>query len=254
MKLTKTEAKEFLLLLRDIPACDNYLDNLLTQDKEYLSKYLFFKVTDQDLFGISPEGNFHIYSTDEVAIRLFATHEIPANSGLLFSYFENDSLLRKLFPRNWTSRPFYYLNKRPQRSEVTGQNSLVIRPADINDQELVNKWYASFNAEEGSNWPTPDLQTVPIPRLYLAHLDGAFVGAAANTLRSDSRLWVGRLWVDKSQRGKGIGDGLMKSIESLALSEGKTVSLLVSKENMVALKLYNNLKFQQVSLNAYWHS
>jgi ribosomal protein S18 acetylase RimI-like enzyme len=253
--LTNISLKEVLSILGHISGCENYCDTLLGQSKDYLDNYQFFKWSESDVFGISPERNVHLYSIDADAIHSFLQYieESKVDPQVIFSFYNNDSSIRKNFgARNLTSRPFYSLSKIPERFE-TINNSLEYRLANVSDQSIVNRWYESFNKEESSSWAIPDLMKDPELKLYLFFLNSEFVGAAANTLLSEDRLWIGRLWIDPEARGKGLGTSFMQKLENVALAENKTISLLVAENNKKALGLYSKLGYQIVSSNCYWY-
>jgi ribosomal protein S18 acetylase RimI-like enzyme len=252
--LTKISLKEVLSILDHISGCENYRDTLLGQSKDSLDNYQFFKWSGSDVFGISPERNVHLYSIDADAIHSFLRYieQSKVDPQVIFSFYKNDSLIRNIFAaRNLTSRPFYSLNKIPERFETTN-NSLEYRLANVSDQLIVNHWYESFNKEESSSWAIPDLMKDPELKLYLFFLNSEFVGAAANTLLSEDRMWIGRLWIDPEARGKGLGTSFMRKLENVAVTENKTVSLLVSENNHKALGLYSKLVYQAVSSNCLW--
>lgn len=255
MNLTKISLKEAFLILGDLSVCENYHDTLLSQSEDYLKGYNFFKWSDSDLFGISPENNIHLYSIDTEAVHSFLHYVRESNitPEVVFSFNTNDPLIRKIFEaRALTARPFYSLKKVPERFE-DHNDSLKYRLANIFDQLIVNHWYESFNKEESSHWAIPDLLKEPKLKLYLFFLNSEFVGAAANTLFSEDRLWVGRLWIDPVARGTGLGASFMRKLENVALAENKTISLLVAEGNQKALGLYSKLGYQIVSENCYWY-
>ncbi len=127
------------------------------------------------------------------------------------------------------------------------------RLAKTDDQSIVNQWYKKFNEKELSSWDTPDLSKNPTFKLYLLFLNSEFVGAAANTLQSTDRLWIGRLWIEPKYRKRNLGTSIMNRLESEAMKENKTVSLLVSNTNQKAMGLYSKLGYQKVSSNCYWY-
>jgi ribosomal protein S18 acetylase RimI-like enzyme len=255
MTLSKISFEDALKSLFIITGCENYHDTLLGQSNEYLNEYQFFKVSENDIFGISPEKNIHLYSKNEAAILNFLQHleTIKINSKVIFSFYNNDSLIRNFFKsRKLTSKPFFYLAKQPIHPE-TLSNSLEARLATFEDQPIVDLWYKNFNEEELSSWATPDLSKNPSLKLYLLFLNSEFVGAAANTLQSSDRLWIGRLWIDPKARNQNLGTSIMKKLESVAIEENKTMSLLVANNNEKALALYTKLGYQTVSFNCYWY-
>jgi GNAT superfamily N-acetyltransferase len=255
MVLTEIATKNALHLLDRLPACHNYHDSLIAQSTDYLQSYKFFRDSTKDIFGISPDLNIHLYSHNTSSILNFANHlkEIQIQPKVFFSFYGNDSLLRSITKnRNLTARPFYYLNKAP----IVTQNiddSLECRLAKVSDQALVNLWYEKFNEEEQSNWEVPNLTTNPNLKLYLFFSKDEFIGAAANTLLSLKRLWIGRLWIAPSMRNRNLGTAVMKKLENVAKEENKTMSLLVSNHNVKALGLYKKLNYKMISSNSYWY-
>lgn len=254
MGLTKIDFTNASKLLGNNPRCDNYLDSLLSQSESYKEKYTFLKNDCDDIFGISPEGNIHLYSEDQHSIQIFFDRiaELSINPAVIFSYSSNDFLIRESCKqRTLVSRPFFYLKKLPKKLKFTGNS--VIKLATSQDQELVNSWYKSFNEEESSNWDTPQLLVSPDIKLYLIFHDDKFAGAAANTLLSNSRLWIGRLWIMPNYRKHGLATELMNHLETVAKIENKDVSLLVSNHNIKALNLYTNLEYKTISSNCFWY-
>ncbi len=254
MGLTKIDFENASALLESNPRCDNYLDGLVSQTESYKEKYTFFRNGSDDIFGISPEGNVHLYSEDQQDIHDFLkrVEELSINPAVIFSYFSNDLLIRESFKkRTLTSRPFFYLKKIAIKSELPGNS--IIKLATFQNQDLVNSWFKSFNEEESSNWDTPQLIVNPDIKLYLVFQDDNFAGAAANTLLSNSRLWVGRLWIMPNYRKHGLATELMNHLESVAKIENKDVSLLVSNHNIKALNLYTNLEYKTISSNCFWY-
>jgi ribosomal protein S18 acetylase RimI-like enzyme len=255
MDFTKIDFTSFIKTLNNLPSCENYHDSLINQSEDYLANYRFYKTATNDLFSISPESNVHLYTNDTVQVALFLglLDELKVSPKVFFSYFSNDIVLREyLKERSLTSRPFYYLKKHPTNF-VTSDSSFTFRLATENDQEAINLWYERFNDEEGATWAVPVLKDNPSLRLYLLYSNSKFVGAAANTLLSESRLWIGRLWVEKEERKKNIATQLMKELETIAFNEGRDSSLLVALHNEKALGLYRKLGYQEVSLNSYWY-
>ncbi len=255
MTLSKISFEEAHRLLLVLTGCENYHDTLLGQPDEYLNEYQFFKLSENDLFGISPEKNIHLYSNNESAILSFlgylVTNKITPE--VIFSFYNNDSIIRNFFKnRNLTSRPFFYLSKQPLHPEALS-NSLESRLARIEDQSIVDLWFKRFNEEELSSWAIPDLSKNPSLKLYLLFLNSEFVGAAANTLQSSNRLWIGRLWIDPKARKQNLGTSIMKKLENVAIEENKTMSLLVGNNNQKALALYSKLGYKTVSSNCYWY-
>ena len=233
MTLSKISFKEALKLLFILTGCENYHDTLLGQSDEYLNEYQFFKESENDVFGISLEKNIHLYSKNETAILNFLQHleTIKISPEVIFSFYNNDSLIKDFFKnRNLTSKSFFYLAKKPLEPEALS-NSLEARLARIEDQPIVDHWYKNFNEEELSSWATPDLSKNSSLKIYLLFLNSEFVGAAANTLQSLDRLWIGRLWIDPKARNQNLGTSIMKKLENLAIKENKTMSLLVGHNN-----------------------
>ena len=255
MDFTKIDFTSFIETLNGLPSCENYHDSLINQSEDYLANYRFYKTPTNDLFSISPEFNVHLYTKDTFQVALFLgfLDELKVSPKVFFSYFSNDLVLRDyLKERSLTSRPFYYLKKHPT-SLLKSDISFTFRLATENDQETINLWYERFNEEEGASWAVPVLKVDPSLKLYLMYSNSKFVGAAANTLLSESRLWVGRLWIEKEERKKNIATQLMTELENTAFNEGRDSALLVSLHNEKALGLYRKLGYQELSLNSYWY-
>ncbi len=189
----------------------------------------------------STENNLHVYTQNEEVIQNFMRDK---NFNLIFSLHSNHFLFA-----NKKVKAFYYLNKTPMHTE---EDSLLL--ADSTHQNFVNNWYAEFNKEEGSNWETPDLAKQQKGRLFLFEHDNQIVGGASNTLVSNSRLWIGRLWIDPRYRSMGHGLRFMRALENIAYKENKKISLLVTDTNERALALYKKLNYSEISLNAYWYN
>lgn len=230
----------FIQKLTQMPAADNYVDTLFNSDPKYLSEYQFFADDHNNLFGLSPENNLHIYASDEKVIQDFIQDKNPH---LIFSLYEKNYLFSS---RN--VKAFYYLNK---TAEPSNKESLIL--ADSTHQEFVNHWYEEFNKEEGSSWKAPDLSLPDSGRLFLLKHDDQIIGGASNTLFSSSRFWVGRLWIDPRYRSLGNGEKMMRALENIAFNENKKISLLVTQTNQKALALYKKLNYAEISLNAYWY-
>jgi predicted GNAT family acetyltransferase len=243
-------ADQFFDLLNERPELENYHDSLKLQDKNYLDAYRFFSSSKNDIFSKSPDGNLHLYSRDPAAIEHFLSNIKNDKFNLVFSYADNDPVIRRIIEVPIQSRPFFYLKKEPRKT--TPSTHLTIRMAHAEDQDLINHWYNSFNAEENSSWPVPNIITAPETKLILCFYQNRFIGGAANTLTSKPRLWVGRLWIEALSRRNGAAKGIMNFIEALALTEGKDLSLLVSENNSKALELYSRLDYKTIGHNCFW--
>lgn len=86
----------------------------------------------------------------------------------------------------------------------------------------------------------PEIYTQNGNHVFSAHIDGQVAGACALKKHEDGRYELTKMAVDKSYRGKGIGQSLMTAVESYAKEalELDYLFLLSNTKNAAALRLY----------------
>jgi GNAT superfamily N-acetyltransferase len=246
-------ASTFIEFLRQYPGCDNYRDVLLAENQN-LAAFKFYSLSSRDLIAISPEQNFHLYSMKPNIVFEVVLAIKESEFGIvknLFSFTCNKPLIEKeLASIIKDSKPFKYLNKIPKNN--FSESGLDFRLANVENQTIVNDWYNAFNHEEGSNWLTPNLASDLGAKLYLMFKQNTLIGCVANTLKSDSRFWIGRMWVPPAYRRLGYGLKMLSFLERESFIQNKKMALLVSSSNKRAIQLYNKVGFKEKSENCFW--
>jgi GNAT superfamily N-acetyltransferase len=241
----------------------NYTDFL--QTREDIACYRFIGYTQngalQGIAGISPNNDFSIYSNKPIVSEMLLNEALslePRPSAIF-----GDDFMKSCLAERTSSIPIgrhekiMYLSKTCSRSRTlsnTNAAGLALSQsiAGPSDQSLVNHWYTIYNEREGTNWQAPDLSIPNGPRLFLTYLDGQFANGCANSLKSTARLWIGRLFTLPNFRRRGIASWTMDKIEYTALSERKSVDLLVFKTNEAALRFYQRRGYNLRAVRGYW--
>jgi len=238
--------------LQRIPASINYLDTLRQSSKDYISQYKFFRIESGEVFSISPDENLHYYggNLDSLIHILDFLLLKNINAKMIFtnSSEQIDSLIKSRF--NFSPKPYIYMQA--DGAATKDSTGLSLREATPADQSAVNHWYSEFNTETKSSWPTPIISSEP-SNLYLIYRDEQFIGGVANTLQSDERFWIGRMWITPSQRQAGIGSLLMQEMLRISSERNKKLSLLVSPDNRIAIKIYERFGFKVIAENTIWY-
>lgn len=85
----------------------------------------------------------------------------------------------------------------------------------------------------------------------LAEIEGVAVGSAQFTAHED-HIWIGRVSVLPSYRGKGIGQQLMKYIEEYAKQQGFNEAMLGVRLSLPSnITFYQKLQYEIVEKKAY---
>ena len=86
--------------------------------------------------------------------------------------------------------------------------------------------------------------------LWVAQVDGAIVGTVQLDLcmkkNGPHRAEVAKMMVHPSQRGKGLGKALMRTIEAQAQALGRTTLVLDTRKGDVSERLYQSLEWVRV--------
>lgn len=246
-KITFSELEQRLLA---IPASLNYLDTLKQSTKEYLSKYLFFKINSNEVFSLSSDGNLHYYGGKaDVLTEIFNfldSENLSIKMIFTNSTEEIDALIKLHF--DFAPKPYIYMQA---DGTIQGSTNLSLREATLADQNAVNLWYEKFNTETKSSWPTPVISSDE-SNLYLIYRDDQFIGGVANTLQSNERFWIGRMWINPTERKAGIGSSLIQEMLRKASEHNKKLSLLVSPDNNIAIRIYERFGFKVIAKNTIW--
>lgn len=243
---------EFKQSLSQIPASLNYLDTLRQGSQDYLSEYVFYRDDAGEVFSLSPDGSLHYYGgKPEVLIKVLDfLHSQDLTLRMIFT--NSSEQINSIIQSRFNLTPRFYSYMEAAHTLTAKSAGVDLREATPEDQDTVNSWYAQFNAETQSNWPTPVVAD-GVSNLFLIYRDEVFSGAIANTLQSDSRFWIGRMWINPTQRKSGVGSLLIQGMLEKAKERNKRLSLLVSPNNLTAIKIYNRFGFKVIAENAIWY-
>lgn len=247
----------------------NYHDLMIQLSESEWAAYRVFATSNPQsgvgFGGLSPEGNFNIYATSddlsESLIRSLLEQNAPKQiPSLIRGPIGNLAAIQaidEIREVGIESLPYHHLevpSERVRAMSFSTDSPYELRRATDSDSDmaLIKTWYTTFNEESGTNWPTPNRQEVLSKRLFflVERSTGVVLAAAANTLESRERFWVGRLMVFKPYRGAGVGRALWEKIFALAKTEGKSVAELVFMNNESALRLSDRLGFLSTGINA----
>jgi [ribosomal protein S18]-alanine N-acetyltransferase len=130
----------------------------------------------------------------------------------------------------------------------------MLRPATLSDLEIVSSWVDSARACElwaGSRVRFPIELAALAASIDFAHQgglvlvgDGDVVAFGQIVPKAARRAHLARLIVAPDQRGRGIGESLVRALLDRAAASGRAVaSLNVDPSNTIAINLYTKLGF-----------
>ena len=119
--------------------------------------------------------------------------------------------------------------------------------ADSVDSGSSVNFLRGFSVADGTAWWTARIADVASGaiRPIVARLDGEVVGVVllvpSRNLNSPHRAEVNKVIVHRRARGRGIGTGLMRTLEDLARAEGRWLLLLDTESGSDAERMYRRL-------------
>lgn len=202
---------------------------------------------------ISEDGSIHLYGTDSERVSNLLKEKILTdslkNQASIFTTeplvnFVNEQIpnYKPVFDFEYHRKP---INTNPQ-SLPANREYRFLDPDNPTDLAILKQWYEAYNKEMETNWNVPDINSGQRHIVMLNKDSNEPLGFVSLTLDSDQRLWFGRFFVPKLQRGKGVSVDLLNYLDHIALKENKELSLLVHTDNDAALKLYGRSGYEKV--------
>lgn len=247
-----------------VPASINYQDLMLMMTPAEWAAYRIFiaegDAGEQTAFGgISPEGNFNVYGTDETSVTEMAGRLILESRGRAQPFYRasisglgaisrykalSHSLTLLKFVRTLEAAADVFPPPNPE-FEFSSATST---EADLSD---VKQWYEAYNTETNSNYSVPPVESLGSRGLYLLRRQGRLVACCAHTVLNPRRLWLGRMFVLPEYRRTGVGTELQRQLGALAREAGQTLALHVHSDNLGAIRFYEALGFKETGVGFY---
>lgn len=236
----------------------NFLDHLSKKNDSEIETYQFYScVEDKEIQAIaclSSENNLSLYSKTslgyECLLDYFLSSKIKVDT--IFSGDDLSQLLLKEASISFVKAFSFYNMSKKVNSKINCRSDYKIYYAKETDQAFIDSWYKQYNKEEGTLWLTPDLAKEKVQKLYFMKTENDFVAGCANSMISDKHFWIGRLYVDKKHRRKGLAKTMMDYMENLAFDCKKSLNLQVFDENHLVMKFYKDRGYKIQSKNSFW--
>jgi hypothetical protein len=205
------------------------------------------------IFFISEDLSLHLFGSDSekvktllgssafnesfsVAPRIFTTEKIaPVLQGI-------HKNLKLCFDYEYHQKPI------PKTQEETDP-AMSFRYLDLNsklDKEILAKWYQEYNHEMSTSWNIPLEDPKQKHIIMYDSSTKKDLGFVSLSLPSAKRLWFGRFYIPKDQRGMSYAKKLLTFLDNLSINENKALSLLVHTDNEKALKLYKASGYHKI--------
>ena len=237
--------KHFIDIGQNIPNATNFIDLLKRKPQTEIAQYKFWlNDTTQATAAFSSDETLSLYSAHEPELINNLLQLVPSavNPKMLIANEPLNQNIEKFLKINsfvlHKFHPFAYFQlSQPKPNQANEQSVHMLRASQSDQQIFVNQWYQAFNSEQGANWSIPKIHHEQASNLYLFFKNGQFCAGVANSLFSNERLWIGRLWVKPEFRRQGIAEAAMNKIAEFASQNHQTVDLLVDCDNHSAIQL-----------------
>jgi GNAT superfamily N-acetyltransferase len=132
-----------------------------------------------------------------------------------------------------------------------------LRPATVDDQDLVQSWYDAFMVdadEQAGREPGTSAHESPTPeelrrrietgRVFVWELDDAtLVNVTAATLPSYGVARIGPVYTPRERRGRGYASAAVAGVSQLLLDSGERACLFTDQANPTSNKIYEALGY-----------
>jgi predicted GNAT family acetyltransferase len=135
-----------------------------------------------------------------------------------------------------------------------------LRPATVDEQELVSSWYDAFMAdadEQAGREPGASAHESPAPQDLRRRIEGGrvfvwedesgrpvHVTAASRPSYGVSR--IGPVYTPKEHRGRGIASAAVAEVSKLLLASGERACLFTDQANPTSNKIYEAIGYSRV--------
>lgn len=269
--LTHSEKRKAVAQIRNaVPCASNYHDCMFEMPQSEWDAYRIFEDDTSGTFaGISPDGNFKVYSSSKASadMHFIVSQLIELNNGILPKYYrgnietsvailQNQKLLENftnLQPIANFSISMDEVNAQLKNREPLLGDTVFFKARNTSEHlKLVEECFQQYNAESGSNYTCKIPDSDGIYGLYIMTAQtGELIGGFSIELPSDRYTWGNRAFVTKKQRGTLVARALWHEFLQISVENKKPPAFQYARSNNAAKKFYLKMQCQLLGTTFY---